>query len=476
MGVKPLFYSNTTTEFAFASEPKAFFAYGLPKEVDEEHIDELFFYRHVSGENTIFKGIKRILPGHTLLVNNQGEIIENKRWFHLGEDAKNYSHIEKPYNWFEETFYSSIKYRMVSDVKVGTMLSGGLDSSSVIYAQKKLGFENISTWNIAFNNAQHDESQIAAKFTKELGLDFHSYHFNEEQLAALTEEAIYNSDEPSMHIQEPHLLGLCKEAKKDVSVLLSGEAADEILGGYVRYKVHDNQLRYRILNLLRYIPQKYIKDERWRKMKRYLHTANQSTAIMMNANILYLKDLENYHIGGLNLLPEYRIEILKEAQTYYPNEPLRQLMYLEQFTHIPSLNDRNDRVSMGASIENREPFEDYRLIAGAFSLPKEYFSTKGKGKQLLMNSVGVKLPDYITQHRKVGLSIPWDDIMLNQPYFRKHLEKMHLSNFFKLGKMGQIDVKSLVNNFINGNKEDYAIMRQIFFLSLWYDTYFGKFP
>ncbi len=473
MGIKPLFYSNTTNEFAFASEPKAFFAYGLPKEVDEEHIDELFFYRHVSGENTIFKGIKRVLPGYTLLINASGEIIESKRWYHLGEEAKKFPQIENPYNWFEETFYSSIKYRMVSDVKVGTMLSGGLDSSSVIYAQKKLGFENISTWNIAFNNVEHDESKIAAKFSKELGLNFHSYQFNGEQLAALTEEAIYNSDEPSMHIQEPHLLGLCKEAKKDVSVLLSGEAADEILGGYVRYKVHDNQLRYRILKLLRYIPQKYIKDERWRKMKRYLHTANQSSEIMMNANTLYLKDLENYHIGGLNLLPEYRIEILKEAQTYYPNEPLRQLMYLEQFTHIPSLNDRNDRVSMGASIENREPFEDYRLVAGAFSLPKEYFSTKGKGKQLLMNSVGVKLPDYITKHRKVGLSIPWDDIMLNQPYFRKHLEKMHLSNFFKVGKMGQIDVKSLVNNFLNGNKEDYALMRQIFFLSLWYDTYFG---
>jgi asparagine synthase (glutamine-hydrolysing) len=148
-------------------------------------------------------------------------------------------------------------------------------------------------------------------------------------------------------------------------------------------------------------------------------------------------------------------------------------MYLEQFTHIPSLNDRNDRVSMGASIENREPFEDYRLIAGSFSLPKEYFSTKGKGKQILMNSIGNKLPDYIKQNRKIGLSIPWDDIILNQPYFRKHLDKMHLSNFFNLGKMGQIDVKSLVNNFVTGNKEDYALIRQIFFLSLWYDTYFG---
>ena len=474
MGVKPLFYSNSTNEFAFASEPKALFTYGIEKAVDENHIDELFFYRHVSGENTIFKGIKRLLPGHYMIVGSEGQILQTNRWFHLGEDAKNHPEIKNPYNWFEETFYDSIKYRMVSDVKVGTMLSGGLDSSSVIYAQHKLGYKNISTWNIAFQQAQHDESKIAAKFSNELGLDFHTYEFTGEQLAALTEEAIYNSDEPSMHIQEPHLLGLCKEAKKDVSVLLSGEAADEILGGYVRYKVHDQQIRYKILQILRYIPSKYLKNHRWQKMKKYLHTVNQSSQIMMNANILYIKDLEDNHLGGLNLLPEYRIQILKEAEEYYPNQPLRQLMYLEQFTHIATLNDRNDRVSMGASIENREPFEDYRLLTGAFSLAKDYFSTKGKGKQLLMNTIGKKLPNYITEHRKIGLSIPWDEIMLKHPYFKQHLDNMHLSNFFKLGNMSQINVLEIVNQFKKGNQSDYAMVRQLFFLSLWYNQYFDQ--
>ncbi len=474
MGIKPLFYSQTNTEFAFASEPKAFFAYGIEKAIDETHIDELFFYRHVSGENTIFKGIKRILPGYYMMVNSDGQITQTTRWFHLGEEAKKYPSIENPYQWFEDTFLSSVNYRMVSDVKVGTMLSGGLDSSAVIYAQSQLGYKNISTWNIAFSDSKHDESKIAAKYTKELGLDFHSFEFSGDQLAALTEEAIYNSDEPFMHVQEPHLLGLAKEAKKDVSVLLSGEAADEILGGYVRYKMHSYKLRYKLLQLLNYVPSKYIKDERWRKMKKYLYTKNESTQIMMNANILYIKDLEENNIGGLNLLPSYRLEILKEAETYFPNNTVRQLMYLEQFTHIPTLNDRNDRVSMGASIENREPFEDYRIVSGAFSLPDQYFSTKGKGKQVLMNSIGKKLPEYITNHRKVGLSIPWDHIMLNQPYFRDHFDKMHLSDFFKIGNMSQINVIQLMNDFKNGKKENYAFVRQIFFLSLWYESYFTK--
>jgi asparagine synthase (glutamine-hydrolysing) len=474
LGVKPLFYSNNNNEFTFASEPKAFFAYGIPKEIDEDHIDELFFYRHVSGENTIFKGIKRILPGHFLVVNQNGQILQNTRWFHLGEDAKNHPEIKNPYSWFEETFYSSIKYRMVSDVKVGTMLSGGLDSSSVIYAQKKLGFDNISAWNISFSDAKHDESKIASKFTKELGVDFYSYEFNADKLAALTEEAIYYSDEPFMHIQEPHLLGLCKEAKKDVSVLLSGEAADEILGGYLRYKVHGNQLRYKILQILLHIPRKYIKDERWKKMQLYLKTKNQTSQILMNANNFYLSTLQQENIWGINLIPNYRLQILNEAKQYFPQNPLRQLMYLEQFTHITTLNDRNDRVSMGASIENREPFEDNRLLTGAFSLPPNYFSMNGRGKQLLMKSIGTKLPKYITQHKKIGLSIPWDDIMLTQPYFRQHLDKMHHSDFFRLNTMDQINIQEIVNKFKNGNKEVIAIIRQLFFLSLWYENQFKK--
>jgi asparagine synthase (glutamine-hydrolysing) len=129
---------------------------------------------------------------------------------------------------------------------------------------------------------------------------------------------------------------------------------------------------------------------------------------------------------------------------------------------------------MGASIENREPFEDNRLLTGAFSLPPNYFSMNGRGKQLLMKSIGTKLPKYITQHKKIGLSIPWDDIMLTQPYFRQHLDKMHHSDFFRLNTMDQINIQEIVNKFKNGNKEVRAIIRQLFFLSLWYENLFKK--
>ena len=275
-----------------------------------------------------------------------------------------------------------------------------------------------------------------------------------------------------MHNQEPHLLGLCEKAKQQVSVLLSGEASDELLGGYVRYKVHDGALRYKMLQVLRYVPEKWLKEERWRKMKRYVYMRNEEAQLMMNANVIYLKDLENQGLGGWKLIPEYRKQVLQEAIAYYPNNRLRQLLYLEQFTHLPTLNDRNDRVSMGASIENREPFEDYRLYTGVFSLPDQWFDTKGKGKKLLMQSIGKQLPTYITQHRKIGLSIPWNHYLLNIPFFREHFEKLEHSPLFQLGHLNQLNVKAISTQFRQGNTTDHALVRQLFFLSLWYDEYF----
>jgi asparagine synthase (glutamine-hydrolysing) len=471
-GVKPLFYFNNENVFLFSSEPKALFKYGVNKEIDLDNLDELFYYRHVSGANTIFKGIKKVLPGYYWNIKNNGNEISINRWFNLGEQSINAPSIQKPLEWFEETFNQSIKYRMIADVKVGTLLSGGLDSTAVAYSQFSQGFNNTSTWNIKFNNYIHDESDLAARISNEYGMTFHSYEFNNDNLVNFVKETIHFMDEPLMHLQEGHLLGLSREAKKEVSVLLSGEAGDEIMGGYVRYKVHESQMRYKMLQLLNYIPDKWLKEDRWKKMKRYLYMQNQEAQILMNANNIFLKDLEENKLDAFNLLPTYRVELLEEAKKYYPNNKLRQLLYLEQHIHIASLNDRNDRTTMGASIECREPFLDHNLVVGLASLPDKYFNLNGKGKYVLMNSIGKKLPDYIRNHRKIGLSIPWEKYFIEIPFFKSHLETMHLCPLFQMGNLHQIDVVKITKEFINGNNNSLSLLKTLFFLSLWYNETF----
>lgn len=471
-GVKPLFWQETDEYLVYASEPKALFAGGIEKNIAEEHLDELFFYRHVSGKNTIFEGVKRFLPGY-YQVWRDGVILEKyERWYHLGEEASHHAVISNPKEWYEETFLDSVRLRMISDVPVGTMLSGGLDSTSILFAQHKLNYPSLSSWNLRFSGFEKDESSLASRLSHEYGVEYNGYEFLGNDLASLLKESILINDEPVMHFTDGVLLGLSKEAKKKVTVLLTGEGADEIMAGYVRHKVFGSNMIYSMLDLLQYIPSKWIKSDRVRKMQRYLSFSNSDFHLLTNANEWYVNDLKKMGLGSLNLLPEYRIQLLEEAKRYFPKNKLRQLLYLEQFTHLCSLNDKNDRTTMGASIECREPFLDYRLVSGIASLPDSYFSTNGKGKWLSMNTIGKKLPDYIQNHEKVGLAIPWNTYFLENPEFREHLETMHESPLFEMSWLNFLDVKEVVAQFKKDPVKNYTYIRQLFFNSYWYKIQF----
>ncbi|MBN3583017.1 asparagine synthase (glutamine-hydrolyzing) [Algoriphagus aestuarii] len=471
-GVKPLFVYNDSELFTFGSEPKALFKAGAKKEINDQALSELFYYRYVAGERTMFKGVKRILPGYYIKVNGEGEIIEEKRWFSLKDAAQKHQSISDPYQWYEETFHKSIAYRMISDVPVGTLLSGGLDSSSVLYSQVDQGYKGLSAWNISFQNYQHDESTVAGKFANSLGVDFHTREFKGEELMGLVLESIKNHDEPLMHLQDGHILGISRYAKEKVSVLLSGEGADEILGGYVRYKVHDKAWRYQLLQTLQYVPDRFLNTDRIKKMKRYLKSGKEEFQMMSNSNEIFLDDFDGMGVEFGDLKVDFRQKILDEAKSLYPANRFRQLLYLEQHTHLYTLNDRNDRTTMGASIECRDPFLDPNLVIGVASLEDRYFDSEGKGKKLLFNSIGRHLPDYITKHPKIGLSVPWNEYFIKQDEFKSHFDQLEKSPIFEAPLFQKMNISKIKSDFIQDNTKNYGLMRQFFFLSLWYKVHF----
>ncbi|MEM0447936.1 MAG: asparagine synthase (glutamine-hydrolyzing) [Thermoplasmata archaeon] len=470
-GVKPLFYLVNDNIFYFASEPKAFFSIGLRKELDDFNLQEVFFYRFSSGKNTIFNGIYRLLPGHYLEYSLSSNTFKEIRWFNLSASNKTLK-TNEPFSWFESTFHKSVRYRTIADVKLGLMLSAGLDSSSVLYSLKKQGYNDITNFTISFPGYKHDEYALAKKLSNEYGYKNECIILNDNELVDYLKKAIYYTDEPLVHFQEPHLLKLSEVAKNNVTVLLSGEGSDEILGGYVRYKIHYYRLWYYLSYFLKYIPDKQLKSDRLKKLKRYTALRNESALLLMNANNLFLKDLEELEIFGLNLLPEYRVKILEEAEKIYPNNKFRQLLYLDQHIYIPSLNDRNDRTTMGASIECREPFQDFNLLEGVAALSDKYFSAKDKGKLLLMNTIGLKLPRYIQNHRKIGLSIPWNSYIKTIPEFTEHAKSMHESSLIKDTILYQMNVKKIVEDFFQGDSTKNLIVVHLFMLTYWYKNIF----
>ena len=473
MGVKPLYYAFYQNAIYFASEQKALFTAGIPLEISENGLDEYFFNRFVAGENTLYNRVKKLLPGHYMVVENNG-YTTFKKWWNLKSEIENYSLIKNPKEWFEEIFFDSVKLRMVSDVPVGVLLSGGLDSCSILSSLYHQDFKNINTFNIGFGEEEHNESYLAKKITEEYHYNFSTTQLDNESLYQNLLESTYYQDEPIMHMNEPHLLSVSKMAKPKVKVLLSGEGADELMGGYVRYKALKNPSLLKVVSGLS-LMKEFNKKPRYDKLLRYSKIDNVDDLIIFNSSNVYPDDIKSFYGRKEMPLNIYRHEILEEAKTLYPNNPQRQALYLDQHTYMCSLLDRNDRCTMGSSIECREPFLDYRLIAGLGSLEDKWLFTGKKGKFILKTTMENKLPKEIIDFKKVGLSAPWYNYLTKYPAFKEELNDFAISPIFEMHFLENLDGKKLVSELRNGNTKLMPYIMPIFMLHIWYKKYFKKF-
>ncbi|WNM18850.1 asparagine synthase (glutamine-hydrolyzing) [Flavobacterium capsici] len=473
MGVKPLYYSFHQNTLFFASEQKALFTAGVPLQVSENGLEEYFYNRFVAGENTLYENIKKLLPGHHITIDENGKK-ETVRWWNLKEQIQNHPKIINPKEWFEETFFDSVKLRMVSDVPVGVLLSGGLDSCSILSALHHQDYKNIETFNISFSEEEHNEYHLAKKITEQFNYNFNHTKLENENLYQNLIEASYFQDEPITHLNEPHLLAISKLAKPKVKVLLSGEGADELMGGYVRYKALKNQSLLKVISSLSKI-EVFNKKPRYDKLFRYSKIKDESDLVIFNGSNIYPEDINLFYGDKKKPTNEYRYQILKEAKELYPKNLQRQALYFDQHTYLCSLLDRNDRCTMGTSIECREPFLDKRLIAGLGTLDSKWLFTGKKGKFILKNSMENKLPKEIVEFRKIGLSAPWGSYLLSFPRFIDELDNFSKSDIFNFPYLTNIDGKKLVKEVRNGNTQILPYFMPLFMLHKWQKNYYKKF-
>ncbi len=476
VGIKPLYYAVVDRSLYFGSEPKALLTAGVPAEINEEAMDELLLFKYIAGERTVFKNVHRLLPGHYMVI--QKDTIKKVRWWNLSDKVKaNRERLPKnPYAWFEEEFYSSVKYRTISDVPVGVMLSGGLDSGSVAAALHANGETNLAAFTFVFDDPLYNEGPLAQKVADKFGLQLHTVELKEQTLMESLREAAWLYDEPLVHQNDAQMLALSKEAKKHVTVLLSGEGGDEFMGGYVRYKplnhFHLLKLAGWSASLLKHTNSGGIVN-RFDKLSRYLKDSRLSSLVLLNASNVYPDDLLKFG-RKIDLQSfSYRNQMLAEAIDLYPHEPARQAMYLDLFTHMSSVLDRNDRMTMGAGIECRVPFMDYRLMEMIPALPGEHLLRGKKGKFLLYNSVGKQLPMEVLQFKKLGFSVPWEKYMKEDEGFKEYiyqLERTEYSTIFE-----GLNTRALLADFKRGDTLASALVRQLLMVTIWKEEYVSAF-
>ena len=469
VGIKPLYYAWHAGAFYFASEEKALFAAGVPARFDTSTWEELLCFRFVAGEHTPFAGVKRLLPGESLLLRD-GEARQT-RWWHLADRVRNAREAlpKDAVAWLRETFDDSVAMRRLSDVPIGVLLSGGLDSSSVAASLASRATSQVSAFTVRFAEPEFDEGDLAREVVRRWDLESHELTVSPDMMVDLLRPAAWINDEPLAHGSDIHLLAIARHAKPKVTVLLSGEGADELLGGYLRYKplCHPTLLNLghevlpRIASLLP-------KGSRLRKLAGQLAIGSLRDLMLFNASEIVPDDLRALGMQPNRSYPA-REALLDEAAALYPRELARQAMYLDQHTFLCSLLDRNDRMTMGASIECRVPFLDSRLVAGLGALPSAVLQP-GRRKRLMRQALGDRLPPQVLQGPKWGFGVPWSRYLATVPALRELVRGLPDAEPIVSGPFSRRLVQEVVTNFLKGDQRHALLVRQLLVVATWYSV------
>jgi asparagine synthase (glutamine-hydrolysing) len=468
LGIKPLFYAEHDKQLYFASEQKALFAAGVPIRFDPGSWEELLCFRYVAGERTPYAGVSRLLPGHYLIWKDGRAAV--RRWWSLADRARSLrdSAPSDPARWYRETFDSAVDLRCISDVPVGVLLSGGLDSSSIAASLALPARTGVASFTVCFAESGYDEGPLAREVASRYGLEYNELTVGTDHLVDRILEASYLNDEPLAHDSDLHLLAIARHAKPRVTVLLSGEGADETLGGYVRYRP---LRRPRLLALARPVyPAAALllgAGGRMRKLARFLDLGALRSFVLYNACNVLPGDLRS-----LGMTPSgdfaFRHAVLEEAETLYPSEPVRQAMYADQRTFLCSVLDRNDRMTMGASIECRVPFLDHRLVEGLAALPSSALGAGLRGKPLLQRAVGDRLPPAVRRNRKWGFGVPWACYLRDHPPLRSMVLDLPDLEPIRSGPLDRGRLASAIRDFLAGDEGHVALVRQLVMIAAWH--------
>ena len=474
LGIKPLYYTYYKGALYFASEEKALFAAGVPVQVDNDTWDELFCFRYVAGERTPFVGVRRLLPGHYLVWRNGR--MEMRRWWNLSKRAEALRETVSadPISWYRETFDDAVNLRRISDVPIGVLLSGGLDSGSVAASLASQAGSGVASFTVRFAESEYDEGPLAQQGAERWHLDYHELAIPENELMIRLHQASWLNDEPLVHGNDVQLWAISEYAKPQVTVLLSGEGGDETLGGYVRYQ----PLQYpTLLNIVRpifpWLAATLNMNGRLGKLSRFLTLGSIDDFVLFNACDVLPPDLKTVGLHSRTSFP-FREKVLAEAKALYPDDPMRQAMYSDQHTFLCSILDRNDRMTMGASIECRVPFLDYRLVEGLAALPSSVLLAGKQSKHLLRRSVGKRLPQAVLRHRKWGFGVPWNQYLRRIPEFRDLVYALPDLEPILGGPLERHKIRSMVDDFLTGENHNDALVKQLVMITVWYQAYFKQ--
>ena len=473
-GKKPIYYSKNNEGFFFASELKSLRVHDLDWTIDEDAFRLYFQFTYIPEPMTPFKNVRKLMPGCWMRYHADGKLEEGRYWtLPRPEERRGIADAGNVAKKVREKFDESVKMRMIADVPLGAFLSGGIDSGSVVASMALQSKDPVKTFSIGFEEAEFNELP-AAKLVAEKYKTAHHEIIVKPDSVALLERISWHCDEPFGDASCIPTLIVSEFARQHVKVALSGDGGDELFGGYTSFFDVENARKYD-------------------GIPGFLRSAMSGVADLMpysayGKNMMRMVSrstpLDRYFTH--NTVPYYIRERLLDPKWMAPADMaylrsrfstcllpddadiLAQAFYFEATAKLTGdMLFKVDRMSMAASLEVRCPLLDHELAELAMTIPPDLKLRGGRGKAILLDAVGDRLPPTLLTLPKKGFGVPlakWFRTSLKQ-YLWDHLLSRE---FLDRGMVSETFIREILEEHQSGRRDHYHMLYGLLMLELWF--------
>lgn len=471
-GIKPFYYYKKGKEFMFGSEIKSFLSHpNFEKELDEDMIPLYLSYEYSPDERTIFKNVFK-LPGAHCFTYKNGEL-KVERYYKIEYKIEDDKSLEYWEDAITKEFTESASMHQIADVEVGCFLSSGVDSSYVVKEISK-GTKKVKTFSVGYEEEKYSELPYAQDFSNVIGVPNIANKVSADEFFDAVPEIQYYMDEPLPNPSEIPLYFLAKNARRYVKVVLSGEGADELFGGYPMYLAggHFDHYSHKVPRPVRKVLGTVAKHCPNFKGKNFLvRGAMEPYQRFMRANYVFQSAERQKFLKrpiASKVPEEYSKRYFNEVSNL--DEPT-QLQYVDMHTWmIYDILLKADRMSMANSLELRVPFLDKKMLELSTRIPSRYRAANETTKIALRGAAIKQLPERTANKKKLGFPVPLNDWLREDKYYNK------VKAAFQSDIAEKFFVTSELMKLLDDHKSGKALNMQkiwsFYTFILWYEQFF----
>jgi len=432
IGEKPLYYGWVNQQFVFASELKSIKQFpAFKNKIDRNSLAMFLRFNSIPAPYSIYENIYKLEPGQIIKIHSKSKRVQKNSFWSIEEVYKNGNMnkftgtSKEAVDKLEHLLSSAVSSQMQSDVPLGAFLSGGIDSSTIVSLMQSFSNSKVNTFTIGFNSKDYDEAKHAAKVAKYLGTDHYDKYVTDSDALNVIPNLPNIYDEPFADSSQIPTFLVSEFAKQKVTVALSGDAGDELFGGYNRYIFSEKTLNtiFKAPSIIKQLISKSIfsiSEEKWSSLlSSHLNNrfANIGNKIYKTADILSSKNIRDLHLKLVSQIynptewlknaNEYKSKLNDDIVRFEELNSIESMMAYDLISYLPTdILTKVDRAAMSVSLETRIPFLDLDVIEFSASLPVEFKIRNGVSKWALREVLYRYVPKDLIERPKMGFGVP----------------------------------------------------------------------